>query len=78
MKRRVRTYLVGESEFVAASANLSARSLKQKSLCPAGLYDAQAVSRANFVLHSVEVILDGLFGKAEVVGDFLVCQPFGD
>ena len=40
--------------------------------------DAEAVVHADLLLHAVEVILHGLLGRAEAVGDFFVGEPFGD
>ena len=51
---------------------------EQKTLGAEALHDAQAVFGADFVLHAVEVIFHCLLGKAEVIRDFLVREPFGD
>jgi hypothetical protein len=52
--------------------------LNQEALGAADLDDAEAVARANLVLHAVEMIFHCLFGKAKVVGDFLVGEAFGN
>src|SRR6266702_859941 len=52
--------------------------LNHESLRPAYLHDAQAVPRADFMLHSIEVILHRLFGQAKTIGNFLVRHPFGN
>ena len=40
--------------------------------------NAESVVGADFLLHAVQVVLRRLFGKAEVIGDFLVGEAFGD
>ncbi len=48
--------------------------LDQKPLRAVHLYNIQAVFRADFVLHAVQVVLYGLLGKGEMIGDFFVRQ----
>jgi hypothetical protein len=42
------------------------------------LNDVEAVVSADFVLHAVHVVLDGLLGKREVVGDFFVGEALSE
>src|SRR6266566_6800644 len=44
----------------------------------ANLHDAQAIRRADFVPHPVEMVFHCLFREAEVVRNFLVREPFGN
>jgi hypothetical protein len=44
----------------------------------ADLHDAHAISRPNFALHTIEMILHCLFGQAKTVGNFLVREALGD
>ena len=55
-----------------------ARILEHESLCAAHLHNAQPVFRANFMLHTVEVIFYGLLGKAKVIRDFFIRQSLRD
>ena len=36
------------------------------------LDDLEAVFRANFVFHAIQVILDRLFGEGKVIGNFFI------
>ena len=49
--------------------------LHHEALGAADLDDAEAAVGANLLLHAVEVVLHGLFGKAEVAGNFFVGKP---
>jgi hypothetical protein len=57
---------------------LTAHSLHEEALGAAEVHDAEAVAGSDFVLHAVEVVLDGLLGKAKLVGDFFVGQTLSD
>ena len=48
------------------------RESDEKSLRAIELHHFQAVLSADFMFHAIEVILDGLFGKREVIRDLLV------
>jgi len=44
-------------------------------MTPAQVHYPQSVRRPHFLLHSIQVILNGLLGKAELVRDLLVRGP---
>jgi hypothetical protein len=44
----------------------------RRGLCLAGFIDAQTIRDSEFSKHSVDVILDSLFGHLQVIGDFFV------
>ncbi len=52
--------------------------LNQKSLRAAKMHDSKSISCADFMLHSVQMILYRLLRQAELVRNFLVRQPLRD
>jgi hypothetical protein len=57
----------------AASSRLAAL-LNQKTLRSVELHDIQPVFGPDFVLHAVQMVLYGLLGKREMIGDLFVRQ----
>ena len=54
------------------------QNLDHESLDAANLHNVEAVPRAHFVLHAVQVILHRLLGQAETICNFFIGQPLGD
>jgi hypothetical protein len=52
--------------------------LHEEALCAIELHHFEAVFGADFVFHAIEMILDRLFGKREVIRDFLVGESLCD
>lgn len=55
-----------------------ATKLHQEALRAIKLHDFKTIFSADFVLHAIQVVFDGLLGKREMIGDFFVGQPLGD
>ena len=54
------------------------RDSDEESLRTIELHHFEAVFGADFVLHAIEVVFDRLFGKREMISDFLVSQTLRD
>ena len=63
---------------LASHETVSIFHLQQKPMRAIALHDAQPILRPNFVLHPVQMILDGLFRQTKMIGNLLVRQPLGD